>query len=459
MTVSKARILLLVGIAGYVAAFQWMYLTWLFPTFDYWGFSYEPPPLPGLILSCVMGVLPGLWLPLNLTRPSQLITWVLFITVLVPSMFVPWYMAMRGSESVAVLLVSLFAGFCLVSASDRIPLWRIRPAAAPRLIFWPAFWIIFAALVTWVVAVYIGQFRLVTFGEIYEQLRFSGQEIAAGTGVSYAVMWLSGALVPFLMTWAISRRKYLWVLLGAATQMMLYSTAGLKSILLSVAMIPLIYAMVSWRRIPFGLQVTGLTVFGFIILNGANLMQGDLSPAHLMLSALVFMRTFGISGLSTAQYHDFFLDHPQTYYSHINGISLLVDYPYERALGREVGYFYSGNLDLNSNAHLWCTDGLAAWGIPGIIVISVLCAMTFWLLDSVAQDQPINFSATAVTFAALNLSNASLFTSLLSGGLILIFLMLFLMPRKAGVVATESVSDLEPPEGSLLSPQLARLRH
>src|SRR6187455_225261 len=114
MTVSKARILLLVGSAGYVAAFQWMYITWLSPTFDYWGFTYEPPPVPGLILSCVMSVLPGLWLPLNLTRPSQLITWVLFITVLVPSMFVPWYMAMRSSESVAVLLVSLFAGFCLV---------------------------------------------------------------------------------------------------------------------------------------------------------------------------------------------------------------------------------------------------------------------------------------------------------------------------------------------------------
>src|SRR5262245_9522401 len=80
MRISKARILLMVAIAGYVAAFQWMYITWLSPTFDYWGFSYEPPPMPGLIMSCLMSVLPGLWLPLNLTRPSQLITWVLFIT-------------------------------------------------------------------------------------------------------------------------------------------------------------------------------------------------------------------------------------------------------------------------------------------------------------------------------------------------------------------------------------------
>jgi hypothetical protein len=37
------------------------------------------------------------------------------------------------------------------------------------------------------------------------------------------------------------------------------------------------------------------------------------------LFSLVFMRTFGNSGLTTAWYHDFFLRNPVTYYSHIKG--------------------------------------------------------------------------------------------------------------------------------------------
>jgi len=366
---------------------------------------------------------------------------------------------MRSYESIAGLLCTLFAGFCLVSFTDRLPLWKLRPVSMPRLIFWPAFWIAYAGLVVWVVAVYIGQFRLVTFSEVYEQIRFTGQDLAVGTGVGYAVMLLSGALVPFLMAWALSRRRYLWFLCGAGTQVMLYSTAGLKSILLSVAMLPAIFAMANWRKIPFGLQIVGLTVAGFLTLNTANLLVGDLTPVHLMISALVFMRTFGISGLSTAQYHDFFVDHPQTHFSHITGVNIFVDYPYERALGREVGYFYSGNLDLNSNAHLWCMDGLAAWGFAGIIVVSILCGLTFWLLDSSAQKHSIEFSATVVTFAALNLSNASLFTSLISGGLVLIMGMLFLMPHTAVAEAHDEEPEGEAIGANLLGRRFVRMRN
>ena len=431
MKFSKNRAFLVLGIAAYVAAFQWMYVTWLSPTFDYLGFIFEEPPAQYLALAWVLSILPGLWLPLVLTRPSQLIGWVLYLTVLIPSMFVPLFAGLRELNEVAVLMVTLFAGFTVVSVAPIwLPLLKLPRRGSSKIAFWSCFWGATAGLLAWVFFVYFGHFRLVTFGEIYQQLRFSGQELATGTGVGYAIMWLSGAFAPLLMSWALTNRRFHWFFAGAAIQVMLYSTAGLKSILLSIMVMPVIFVLMRWGRIPFGLKLVWLTVLGFVALNAANHLIGELSQSHLMLSALVFMRTFGLSGLSTAQYHDFFSEHPLTHYSHVTGISLFVDYPYAQALGREVGFFYSQNPDLNSNAHLWCMDGLAGLGLPGILLISLLCAAVFWLLDIAADGHDITFSATAVNFAALNLSNVSLFTSLLSGGLIFSILMFYFMPRE-----------------------------
>jgi hypothetical protein len=427
MTFSKNRIWLVLGIIAYVAAFQWMYATWLSPTFAYWGFAYEQVPGQYLTIAWALSVLPALWLPLALTRPSQLICWVLYLAVFIPSMFVPLFAGLRDAEEVANLMFTLFAGFALVSTVYWWPVLKLPNFRIPPVLFWSCFSGAAACLIAWVATVYIGHFRFVTFGEIYQQLRFSGQELAMGTGVNYAVMWLSGAFAPILMSWALVANRYRWFFVGTAVQVILYSTAGLKSILLSVIVMPILFLLVRGGAMP--VKLTWLAVLGFVALNVSNLVAGELSESHLMLSSIVFMRTFGVAGLSTAQYHDFFSEHPMTYYSHVKGIDLFVDYPYVQALGREVGYFYSGKLDLNFNAHLWCMDGLAGFGLPGILLISTLCAVVFWLLDSAADGHPITFSATAMNFAALNLSNASLFTTLFSGGLMFSILMFYFMPK------------------------------
>ncbi len=87
----KERVLLVSAVSAYVALFQWMYEYYLYPSWDYFGFHFEPPPWPYLVLAWALSVTPTLWMPVKLTRPSQLAYWVLYITVFIPSMFVPLY--------------------------------------------------------------------------------------------------------------------------------------------------------------------------------------------------------------------------------------------------------------------------------------------------------------------------------------------------------------------------------
>ena len=76
------------------------------------------------------------------------------------------------------------------------------------------------------------------------------------------------------------------------------------------------------------------------------------------------LRIFCIAPLALVQYYDFFSSNPLTYMSHVTGFNLLIDYPYERDLGKLVGrYQYDGAI--NVNAGLWASDGIAAFGLFG----------------------------------------------------------------------------------------------
>src|SRR5207249_1814032 len=83
----RQRVLLISAVLGYAALFQWMYENYLYPTWDYFGFHYNPPPTSCIMLAWILSVTPSLWMPMRLTRPSQLAYWVLYITVFIPSMF------------------------------------------------------------------------------------------------------------------------------------------------------------------------------------------------------------------------------------------------------------------------------------------------------------------------------------------------------------------------------------
>src|SRR5712672_3617809 len=100
----KVRSRLLLGIVLYIAAYQWVYISWLNPVWGYMGFAYNPPPLGYFALACVLAILPGFWMPIVVTRPSQLIYWVLYFTVFIPSLFVPLYVALVPMPEVAELM-------------------------------------------------------------------------------------------------------------------------------------------------------------------------------------------------------------------------------------------------------------------------------------------------------------------------------------------------------------------
>jgi len=451
----KTKIWGVTGVIVFICLFQWIYVTWVSPTFHYAGYHYEPPPFTCLALAWLLAASPSFWLSYRLTRPSQLILWVLYLAVFIPSMFVPLYIELQPYSDIVILMLAMFGGFVVVSLGSSLPVLKLRRFRIPTTILWMGLWIVIAGLLGWVGIVFAGNFRLVSFHEVYETIRFSGAEVASGTGVGYAVMWLAGAFNPFLMAWGLMYKRPMYFAFGSLGQGLLYCTGGLKSILISVIVLPLLWLVLRGKHTQFALRIVWGTAALLLITNALNQMTDELGSAQLMFSAILLMRTFSVPGLATGQYSAFFSDHPVTHFSHVTGIDAFVESPYQGQIGKEIGYFYSGNIDYNANAHLWSMDGMAGFGLPGILMISVLCALVFWFLDSVADGHNPVFSVLATSFAAFNLSNVSLFTSLLSGGLFFSIILLYLKPLDYQI--EDEDSDLEDSLHSAATDDMAEL--
>jgi hypothetical protein len=212
-----------------------------------------------------------------------------------------------------------------------------------------------------------------------------------------------------------------------------YAVGGTKGSILSTLFIPAFYLLFKAGRQPFALKVT----FGTFVLAGGLCLSYVLAgyePAalqvHWIVLFVVLMRTLSSNAMMTAWYYNFFQSNPHTYFSHVRGINWFVHYPYQKSVAMEVGSVFMGANDPDPTAHFWATDGIGGLGLPGVLLISVFCAVVFWVLDSASRKHDPRLAALVTTYAAYNIANISIFTTLFSGGLALLILLLYLMPAE-----------------------------
>ena len=151
------------------------------------------------------------------------------------------------------------------------------------------------------------------------------------------------------------------------------------------------------------------------------------------IASIIILRTVCVSGWLSQMYMFFFHDHPYTYYSHINVINLITNnYPYKEPLGVVVA-----NGNMNANANFFLTDGVAALGITGLIIIGLIFLLMLVIINAISYRYELKDLFIIIIPALSCLMNVSLFTTLLSNGL---FILLILISN----VNSPLTSDKEP---------------
>jgi hypothetical protein len=226
----------------------------------------------------------------------------------------------------------------------------------------------------------------------------------------------------------LTKRRFMLVF-GFLDQLLLYSTGGSKAVILSVFMLVGLYMVMGRKGRDFSLKLVGAMVAVLALLCFLATRE-ELNPVFSFALALLFMRTFANGGYTTGIYSDFFHSHPLVYLSSVHGLDRFIHYPYQSQLGVELGFYELGISGLDLNGHFWASDGIAGFGPFGIVLMSALCALVFWVLDCSAARHNVVFASLMIAFITLNLTNVSLFTTLVSGGLGLVILLFLVMPQE-----------------------------
>jgi hypothetical protein len=442
--VSARRIYLILAVACYVLIFNLTYRDLVAPVFEFWGLGYRPPPSPYFWTSVILCLIPSLWMPLRFSRPSLVLFYVQYFLIFIPASFIV-YNSVRPElpqHDSLVLVVTMFAGMSLIQFAYLLPPGRIRSIRVSPEAFWLAFVSASGVMLAYLAVTVGANFRLANFVDIYEVRSAMGEAISA-TGSRfglYAQSLLSALVFPLLFATGMYLRRWWVMILVTGGYTFLFGIAGAKAAALAIIYLPFTYLLLSRppRRIVFYFVAT----LSLLLLSGYATRVLLPPKAHLEFIAVVHSRFFTIPPLTIPQYFDFFQTHQVTHLSHVTGINWLLRYPYDLDLPYTIGaYIYRASVGLNSG--VWAGDGLAGFGLWGIPLVSVFCAVVFWLLDSASAEFDPTFIGLSLTYCTVFFGNVSLFTTLISGGLALLMFTTLIAPRdERGLIRLPSMSFL-----------------
>ncbi|WP_413452528.1 hypothetical protein AA0Y32_10305 [Georgenia phoenicis] len=412
------------GAVAYALTVHWAYREMIAPTFGYRGSTYRTPATDLYFYAIAIAAVMALCLPRKVERPSSFVLWVLYIVAGAPSVLLGHYagnltpaLAMETSIGVGgafVLTIALTRFFRI----RRVPRWR--PSST-------TFWLLiggFSVAVYAYLASTIGlQFQIVSLFDVYDVRDDYREGLAAAGGVGgYLISWQANVLNPVIIARGALQRRLLPILAGAFGQLLLFSASGYKTMVMSLP--ALLIAAWIFNRNPT--PRARVFLWGAAALPLFTMAVDHLSNSITWTSLLV--RRFLVTpGRITAEYVDFFDQHPKVHLSN-SILSPFIEYPYQRGYFRIIGEHVTGATNVSMNGNVFA-HGYANAGWIGAFIAAVLLAVVLAAADYAAQGLPAAVPALVLLMPAITLSNSGLNTSLSSHGVALAVVVLALLPR------------------------------
>lgn len=422
--------------AVYTLLLWYTYAYMIAPVFSYAGYSYRAVAPPVAFLLVMAAIMPVAWMPLAVTKPSQLVQWYLYIFVFVPIVLIPAISLARPIADTLGLIAVVLASFGLLSITPSLPPIRLPRIRLSSWAFWSCIGIVAGALYLYVIRVFGVSNHLPSLFAVYDtRSAYRAQLAEAGGTVAYAVLWLGNLFNPLFLAFGLVNHRFTLLAIGMAGQLLLYTITGFKSVLFTIVL--LVALLLALRR-------SG-RAFGMWILAGSTSVVAaaiafDVMRGGVLLTGLFVRRLMLVPGLLTGMYYDFFSQNPPALLgnSFLRG---LAPYPYPVGPANIIGSRFLGNIEGHANANLWA-DGYANFRMPGILGVTLVLVLILWMFDSLAHQRRSRETILIVAIPAFALCNSSLQTVFVTHGLALALLVASLLPSDAA--KTENAGAFEP---------------
>jgi hypothetical protein len=114
-----------------------------------------------------MAVIPSLWIPISLIRPSLVVYWLLYVLVFIPAMIIPQYTLTVETVQLLFLEICLFAAFLLLASIYKLPLLNIPRIKISNSLFWIVIVFLSFIFFSYIISVFGFRINLVSIADVY----------------------------------------------------------------------------------------------------------------------------------------------------------------------------------------------------------------------------------------------------------------------------------------------------
>ncbi|MBS0193344.1 MAG: hypothetical protein JSR34_03795 [Proteobacteria bacterium] len=432
--------------AGLALAFYFSYVEFLSVKWKYYGFTYSPITAPELTLMVGLIIVGSLVVPKRIDSPGALVVVSMFLVVYIPTIMVTLCLDENRISEYGYDLFAMGLAFVVMCEAVRRSAFGKSTDSFKNGPMSMGSKLQSILIISWVICCvallleYHSKMRLVGLDEMYFQ-----REVGSSVGnlFGYIQAYFGKLLSPTLITVGLLQKKFRigFIFMGSVGCFIMYLIAAEKTeIFLPFALVLMHFLLASQMK--FLRSTSFLALMLSVIVLFATI-AAPMGSVGVKVADLVSMRALGLPGLTLSQYETVFGTDGYTWWSHVKGISLLIKVPSTYVkdenwpnLGHMVGDRFYHHAEVNANANMFASDGVAAASWLGILIIGFVAAQWLFILNKYSRNWDSRFAIMAIFPVALLLLNGSLFTVLVSfGGVLwLIVFKLFAKPsvRQAG---------------------------
>ncbi|WP_457946034.1 hypothetical protein ACTAQI_11715 [Pseudarthrobacter sp. alpha12b] len=423
-------LLLAISLAGFIAALEVTYAAFMAPRFGYLGYVYHEPSHGWMFAVYLLLLVAAGFLPYRTQQASGFAVWFLYVALLVPIATVPLYGSTRDPADTflfAFYCAAIWACVALIlrrSPTPVIPVRQSRPG-----LFWVIIVSVSLVTYTYIQIVFGITFNIVSFFEVYDtRLLYRDEVVPTVPVLGYLIANQGNVINPLLMAMGVVRRRPPLFVVGLVGQLILYSTTGYKTVMISIPLAVTIALYLRHRR-----SLTGIT----IVVASTILVWAAITidrVASLGMVDIVVSRIYLTAGYLMPHYRDVYDGAPWALWDY-SFLGPLVDAPYAMTPGFYVGAMALGRPDIQANAGLFA-DGYANLGLAGIAIEAVALVAILLLADGASRHLPLAVVLPTALLPVFSLANGSPFTAFLSYGFALMMLLFALLPAEEALSIT-----------------------
>lgn len=414
------RLLLLVIGIGFDALLLAYYETSLVDRHGYEGIVMRPVSVSCWTAAWGMSLLPLLWLPIRFRIPSDFCVWCLYLTLIAPGPFVALMVSHGRPTDVLVFQFVVLISFSLLEL--RRGGWlthALRVVGTGQYVRY-GIPILLISLAVFVLG--LNGFRVnVSFADVYARRTLASELVGRSTFESYIVAAMTKALIPITIAVGVTCKKYLHVAAGVFASVVVFSLDGTKITMVLPLLLVCVLRLAARPKARHGMV---LLLGGYVMIAAASL-ESRIAGTYVLNDFAVRRTLVTPSQLST-YYCEYFSKNPHLYFR--DGLlgSLLGD-PHPVSAASQIGYEYFGSEEIIANSGIWAT-AYAHVGFVAMPIVGLLAAWLLGVIDRMASVRSYVVGSGIAFVIGLTWAEKAFHTSLLTGGVVWLLLLLYLLP-------------------------------